>query len=117
MVDYVSVPVGGATVYRYEITGEFSVRDNLITFLSANVESLEDGTGGAEFPYEDVAVSDGSPMGSFYGGKITVSLRPGGDFAVVPDLEYEPIVWEIIRLTDSVLEVKAGIETFWYVRR
>lgn len=117
MVDYTSVPFGGTTVYGYEITGEFSIRDNLVTFLTANVESLEDGTGGTEFPYEGVAVSGGSPLGSFYSGQSIVSPHPGGDFAGVPDLEYKPVAWEIISLTGSILEVKEGIETFRYVRR
>ena len=117
MVDYINVPFGGTAVYKCTITGEFSVMGNIITLLTANVESMEDGAGVAEFPFEGVAVSDGSPIGSFYGGQITVSPRQGGDLAGVPDIEYEPVGWEIIRLTDSLLEVKAGIEIFRYVRR
>jgi len=117
MVDHINVPVGGTAVYKCTITGEFSVMGNIITLLTANVESMEDGAGVTEFPYEGVAVSEGSPIGSLYGSQITVSPRPGGDLTGVPDLEYEPVGWEIIRLTDSLLEVKAGMEIFRYVRR
>ncbi len=117
MVDYMSVPHSGTTVIRYEITGEFSIRGNQVTFLTAEVESMEDGTGGTEFPYEGVALSGGSPFGSFYGGQ-SIGMPPSdGDFDGLPDLEYDPVVWEIISLTGSLLEVKEGIETFRYVRR
>lgn len=117
IVDYISAPVVGTAVYKCTITGEFSISGNLVTLLTANVESIEDGTGGTGFPYEGVVVSEGIPMGSFYGGMITGSPRTGGEVTGVPDVEYEPVVWEIIRLTDSILEFKVGIETFRYSRR
>jgi len=116
MVDYMSVPHSGTTVIRYEITGEFSISGNQITFHTAVVERLEDGTGETEFPYE-VAITGSSPFGSFYFGLSFVSTLPDGHFSGVLNLQFEPVVWEIITLTDNTLEVKIGTHTFRFVRR
>lgn len=116
MVDYANVSFVGTTFCGYEITGEFSINGNQITFNTAVVERLEDGTGETEFPYE-VAITGSSPFGSFYFGLSFVSTLPDGHFSGVLNLQFEPVVWEIITLTDNTLEVKIGTHTFRFVRR
>ena len=64
MVDYASVSFVGTTFCGYEITGDFSINGNQITFLTAVVERVEDGTGETEFPYE-VAITGSSPLEAF----------------------------------------------------
>jgi len=115
MVDYLAVPPGGMVVYRYIITGEYSLDGNRLTLLTANVESMDQESSGSVFTYMGLPVTSGSPIGSFYNsqadiGRGTVILPPIGT-----SLEYKPVTWEIISLTASLLEVITGPDTVRYV--
>lgn len=116
LIDYVKVPAGGVAVYRYTITGDFEIEGHFITLVTAEVQTMDEEPDPGGFPYEGIDVTEGVPLGSFYGSQGSDLLRSGtGDLTGI-GFEYTPVTWKVLDLTESLLEVKVALDTVRYVR-
>jgi hypothetical protein len=117
IVGYQSVPTGGVTVYRLTITGEFEVGGYYVTLVTAEVQSMDEEPDPGGFPYEGIDITEGISIGSFYGGQNSLPSRTGISGAITDNTEYIPVTWELLDLTESLLEVKVALDTVRYVRQ
>ena len=117
MVGYQSVPTGGATVYRLTITGEFEVDGYNVTLVTAEVQSMDEEPDPGDFPYEGIDITEGISLGSFYGGQNNIQFVTGINEGIAVNAEYIPVTWEVLGLTESLLEVKVDLDTIRYVRQ
>lgn len=115
--DFLNIPAGGTTVYRVTIVGDYEIDGYSITLLTLGIQNFEEEPDPGGFPYEGFDVNEGVPIGSFYGSNNSLPFRTGSDVATIADDESTPVTWEVLDLTESLLELKAGPDTVRYARR
>lgn len=117
MIGFQAVPVGGSTVYRVTITGDYVIDGHYVTLVTAEVQSMDEEPDAGGFPYEGIDVNEGVPFGSFYGGQNYIPSRTGIDAGITVNTEYIPVTWEVLDLTESILEGKVALDTVRYARQ
>lgn len=115
--DFLNIPAGGTTVYRVTIVGDYEIDGSNITLLTLGIQKFEEVPDPGGFLYEGIDVNEGFPIGSFYGSNNSLPFRTGSDVARIADDEPAPVTWEVLDLTESLLEVKAGLDTVRYARQ
>jgi hypothetical protein len=115
--DFLNIPAGGTAVYRVTIVGEFEIDGYSITLLTLGIQNFEEEPDPGGFPYEGLDVNEGVPIGSFYGSNNSLPIRIGQDVVTITGDESGPVTWDVLDLTESLLEVKAGPDTVRYARR
>lgn len=117
LTDYLNIPPGGISVFRCVITGEYEVDGHYVTLVTAEVQSIDEEPASGGFPYEGIDVTDGVPFGSFYGSQGSLVSRSGIQGLTGAGTEYIPVTWEVLDLTEEMLEVKVELDTVRYVRQ
>lgn len=117
LIDYNNVLPGGVAVCRCTITGEYEVDGYYVTLVTAEVQSLDEAPSPGGFPYEGINITEGLPLGSFYGSQGSGLARTGTAYFRDADFKYTPVTWEVLDLTESLLEVKVALDTVRYVRQ
>jgi len=115
--DFLNIPAGGTVLYRVTIVGDYEINGYSVTLLTLGIQKFEEVPDPGGFPYEGIDVSDGVPIGSFYGSNNNLPFRTGSDVGTIADDEPPPVTWEVLDLTESLLEVKAGLDTVRYARQ
>ena len=116
-IDFLNIPEGGTAVYRVTIVGDYEIDGYSITLLTLGIQNFEEEPDPVGFPYEGFDVKEGVPIGSFYGSYNSLPFRTGQDVVTITGDESGPVTWEVLDLTESLLEVKAGTDTVRYARR
>jgi len=117
LTDYINILPGSVAVYKCTITGEFEVDGQCVTLVTAEVQSMDEEPVPGGFPYEGTDIEDGVPIGSLYGGQGSIGLRTGDQDLTGAVTEYTPVTWEVLDLTEGILEVRVELDTVRYLRQ
>lgn len=115
--DFLNIPTGGTVLYRATIVGDYEIDGYYVTLLTLGIQNFEKVADPGGFPYEGIYVTEGFPIGNFYGNINSLPVRPGIDVAPIAVDEPAPVTWQVLDLTESLLEVKAGQDTIRYTRQ
>jgi len=117
LTDYINLLPGSTAVYRCIITGEFEINGTYVTLVTAEVQSMDEEPDPGGFPYEGIDIEDGASFGSFFGCQESIVFGSGAEGLSGVDTEYTPVTWEVLGLSENILEVKVALDTVRYVRQ